>query len=518
MKKNSFCHSLIVLFYYFPYIIKEFAIYTSAFSSAHSNFNGRCFTNNYSLRGHPTLLKAEASICIIGGGVSGLAAAITASKESKTTDIVLLEASNSIGGRVQSDKKDGFILDKGFAVFIEEYPFAKQLLDYDSLNLKKFLPGALVKIKDSVKLERVSDPLRIPSDLITALLAPIGSILDKIYVLKLIIHVRTNSVENLFNEPETDTLTALKTRWNFSDEMITKFFKPFLEGIYLAPLEEQSSRMFNFVFKMFSEGAATLPEGGIGAVSEQLASRAQNAGIDIRLGQPITSISRNSDGFVLMSGNSNKIITAKSVIIANDGLVAKQILSTIDGLESLKSAENQVQRSVGCLYYSFKGKPPVQDPILILNGLGTEVGNLENPVNNVCFPSVVSPSYAPEGSNLCSVTVLEKTLNLYDGRDSDLDTDVRKQLGTWFPEYKNEISNDWILLNIYKIPKAQPSQFKGPSPANRNHGRKSDTFYGMDLPSGIFVCGDHTATATLNGALESGYHAGIKASSFVKIA
>lgn len=44
------------------------------------------------------------------------------------------------------------------------------------------------------------------------------------------------------------------------------------QGIFLSPLEEQSSRMFEFVFKMFSVGSASLPEGGMGEVPLQIAA------------------------------------------------------------------------------------------------------------------------------------------------------------------------------------------------------------------------------------------------------
>lgn len=43
------------------------------------------------------------------------------------------------------------------------------------------------------------------------------------------------------------------------------------QGIFLSPLEEQSSLLFNYVFKMFSVGAASLPEGGMGEVPKQIA-------------------------------------------------------------------------------------------------------------------------------------------------------------------------------------------------------------------------------------------------------
>lgn len=156
----------------------------------------------------------QASICVIGGGVSGLACAITAAEETKgKAKIVVLEASENVGGRVGSDfTEDGFILDRGFAVFIEEYPLAKTLLDYDQLYLGSFMPGALVKIEDNANLVRVSDPLRNPSDIFTALFAPIGSVKDKIKLIPLILNVRRKSIEALFEEPEMDTLTALKVR------------------------------------------------------------------------------------------------------------------------------------------------------------------------------------------------------------------------------------------------------------------------------------------------------------------
>ena len=39
-------------------------------------------------------------------------------------------------------------------------------------------------------------------------------------------------------------------------------------------------------------------------------------------------------------------------------------------------------------------------------------------------------------------------------------------------------------------------------------GRPTNAYRGKDLPSGLLVCGDHMATASLNGALESGVAAG----------
>jgi phytoene dehydrogenase-like protein len=452
----------------------------------------------------------EVDVCIIGGGVAGLVAAAEAAKANKgKSKVVLLEASSTLGGRVQSDKtEDGYVLDRGFAVFIEEYPYAKQLLDYDKLNLGSFLPGALGKVKGLNGLARVADPLRQPQYIIDAILAPIGSLLDKVDLLPLIFHARSSSIESLFSERETDTLTSLKERWGFGDTILDRFFKPFLEGIYLAPLDEQSSRMFTFIFKMFSEGAATLPEGGMRAVSEQLANKAREAGVDLRTSLPVEMISQSDGGFLVKYHGQRKLIQTKSVILATDGQVAQSLVSQVSGFESLALLAEQPQRSVGCLYYAFDGEAPVTEPMLILNGIDDERGTEDNPVNNVCFPSVVSKGYAPEGHGLCSVTILENAMDVYKDRDEELDKAVRKQLGSWFPDYKNDILEKWQLKKIYSIKNAQPSQLGGPFPANVSGGRDCNIFRDEVLPEGFFICGDHMATATLNGALESGFSAG----------
>jgi phytoene dehydrogenase-like protein len=459
-------------------------------------------------------------LCIVGGGVSGLTAAIKASEKAKGNTkgkVILLEGAETLGGRVQSDKtEDGYVLDRGFAVFIEEYPVAKELLDYEALQLGAFLPGALVKVKGRIPLAEVADPLRQPASLLDAVIAPIGSLIDKIALLPLIFTVRTKSVQDLFKEVETDTFTALTKKWRMSDVILGRFFRPFLEGIYLAPLEEQSSLMFSFIFKMFSEGAATLPAGGIGAIAQQLVDKANAAGTDIRVGQIVSKISQNADGYLIETLDGKTRIQANSVIVATDGNVAQKIISQLEGFQSLESLPPMKQREVGCLYYSFESETPVTDPILILNGIGEERGNEENPVNNICFPSAVAKGYAPEGCGLCSVTVLKGAMDIYRGREDELDQAVRKQLATWFPEHKENILNTWELKGVYYIPNAQPVQFKGPFPANVDGGRACTTFRGKDLPPGLFVCGDHMATSTLNGALESGVNAGMAAAGALK--
>ena len=408
----------------------------------------------------------DADLIVIGGGVAGLSAAITAAelinnetttsntKANNNRSIVLLEAASEVGGRVKSETtEDGFTLDHGFAVFIDAYPEPQKLLDFDNLNLKSFLPGALIKVKDHDHFARVADPLREPGDILNSILAPIGTIGEKLDVVPLYLNTQFKSISDLFEEPETNTETALKERWNLSDTIIERFFKPFLEGIYLAPLSKQSSRMLSFVLKMFIDGSATLPEGGIGTVAAQLSDKAKNLGVNIKTNAPVSRIELQRDGsFIVENFAARKRFRAKSVVVATDGRIAQKMLSTIDGFENLLEIPEQPNVSVGCLYYSFKGNAPIEDPILILNGIGEEGGSDgSGPVNNICFPSVVNKGYAPDGYTLCSVSVLGDAMDTYKGRPEELDEAVRKQLGTWFPDRRVEILEDWELKKIFFV-------------------------------------------------------------------
>lgn len=91
---------------------------------------------------------------VIGAGLAGLACAIKL--EAQGFNVCLLEASGGVGGRVASDELDGFILDRGFQVFLTAYPEAAKMLDYKSLDLRPFFSGAL--IYENGRFQRLADP------------------------------------------------------------------------------------------------------------------------------------------------------------------------------------------------------------------------------------------------------------------------------------------------------------------------------------------------------------------------
>ena len=453
--------------------------------------------------------KNDYDVCVIGTGISGLSCAIDILTQNEDCNLLLLESKSTVGGRVSSDYENGFTFDRGYAVFVEDYPQSKEIFDYSALKLKSYSPGALIKQKDNEMLSRIADPLRQPSKLFAALTTSVGSFSDKLRLAPLFYYVKTNSVEDIFNNEndDMDTLTCLKTKYNFSDKIIREFFDPFLVGIYFAPLEEQSSKMFHFVFKMFADGKASLPTGGMQTVSNQLYEKACALKATSKFNHMVNEITElnNEKGYGIKISNGD-YIASKSVICATEGDTARKLLSNLNGLDTLKNIDPQPQLSVGSVYYSFEGQAPVTEPILILNGEGIDSG----PALTVSFLENVNDSYAPQGYSLCSISIPSSYMQEYEGEHNELDLRIRRQLSEWWPDFSSQIMNEWKLEKIYNIKKAQPRQYGGPQPANVNGGRDPSEYFGQKLPHGVFVCGDHMATSTLNGAIESGRNAAKK--------
>ena len=105
-------------------------------------------------------------VIIVGAGLSGLCCALRLQQAG--VDCTVLEASDGVGGRIRTDEVDGFLLDRGFQVFLTSYPEAQQVLDFPSLQLRAFQPGALVRHAGC--FHELADPWRRPSAAIRSLL------------------------------------------------------------------------------------------------------------------------------------------------------------------------------------------------------------------------------------------------------------------------------------------------------------------------------------------------------------
>lgn len=249
-------------------------------------------------------------------------------------------------------------------------------------------------------------------------------------------------------DEETTTREALEAS-GVSPALADSFLAPFLRGIFLERELSTSRRFLDFVLEAFSAGPAAVPERGMGEIAEQLAE-----GTDVRLGASVAAVSPGTVG--LADGEE---LGARTVVVAAAGLV-----------DDAPAGWN----GVTCLYFDAP-EPPLPGAWLVLDGEG------DGPVNNLSVLTEVSPAYGPPGRALVSASVL--------GTDEPDEEAVRRQIAGWF----GATVRDWRLLRTYPIEHALPAWPAGTS---------------FEQPpragEGLYVCGDHRAHPSLNGALASG--------------
>jgi phytoene dehydrogenase-like protein len=407
-------------------------------------------------------MAGDDGIYVVGAGLAGLSCARHLLEHG--VNATVLEAADGVGGRVRTDVVDGFLLDRGFQMLLTAAPQAKGLLDYRALELHPFEPAALIRIDG--RFVRVTDPFREPGAALSTLLAPVGGLGDKLRLARLRRRALREDPATMLARPEAPTSGALAW-YGFSPTMVERLFRPLFAGVLMDPRLHTSSRMFELALRMLAVGRAALPSRGMGSIPEQLAA-ALPGGVHLR--RAATRVER---GKLTLTGG--ELLRPAAVVVATDGPSASWLLG-----EQVLAPPGSMP--VTCLYFGTE-HPPLDEPVLMLNGEGS------GPVSHCCVPSAVSPTYAPPGGHLVSVSVLGDA-----PQDEELERAVVEQLADWFGSGVLA----WDLLATYRIEHAQPAQPVGAlDPPERP----------VRLEPGLYLCGDHRDNASIDGALASGRRA-----------
>jgi phytoene dehydrogenase-like protein len=278
--------------------------------------------------------------------------------------------------------------------------------------------------------------------------------------------VTRGSLSELFDRQESTTLEYLQNE-GFSNQFIDHFFRPFFSGVFFESKLTTTSRMFEFVFRVLSQGDGALPEEGIGALSQELARRIPEEAVSLN-----ARVDRlDGEGVLLESGER---IGCRAVVLATDAQQASRFLGDSTEVPYVSSL---------CLSYA-ADRTPVKEPILVLNGEGA------GPITNLCVPSQVASSYAPKGKAQVVVTVVEQS-----EKGATVEPEVRDQLREWF----GRGVDSWRLLRAWPIEKALPHL----EPPTQHPERQA-----VRRGKGIYVCGEYGSLSSFQWAMHSGRRAG----------
>jgi phytoene dehydrogenase-like protein len=391
---------------------------------------------------------ARAEVVVVGAGLAGLSAATRLAAAG--CDVHVLEASASAGGRLATERIDGFVVDRGFQVLNTGYPRVADL-DVEALRPGWFERGAIIRVDGTA--HRVVDPRSRPSSAPGLLAAPLGSLREKAALAVFSLRAAYTPVDRMLRREERSAVESLRAA-GVGEAALERFLRPFLAGVLLEEDLVTSSRYLDLLWRSFVRGSFALPAEGIQAIGAQLAAR---VGAErVHLGTPVRSVERGS--VVTDDGTCR----ADAVVVATDPETAARLLP---GLEA--SAPRQVTTHLHLLPES-----PWSSPLIVLGQPG---GRL----TNSAVLTDAQPNYSPDGRALVASSSVAPIT----------EAEVRDEIARAHDVPAAELDHLTTVTVTGALPAALPPL---------------DLRRPVDLGGGLYVCGDHRDTPSIQGAMASG--------------
>jgi phytoene dehydrogenase-like protein len=405
--------------------------------------------------------------------MAGLTAAVALHEAG--VPVQLLEASDGVGGRIRTDRHSaGYLLDRGFQVLLEAYPFADRWIDLAALAPAPFDAGAL--IWTGRRLVPLADPRRHPAALPRDLTSPVFGATDKVRLARLALHAARapwQSAREAANGAQDQSAAEVLWSAGCSPAFVQRFARPFWGGITLDPSLQSSAGPWWFTLKMFLAGRALLPRAGIGAMPEQLGRRLPAT--TIRLGARVERVIVEA-GRATGVAVDGQVQPAAAVVVATDPPAAR----ALTGIEALPNSGD----GVGGLTVFLGGqRDPGFGPRLVLDGTGRLT------LNHLAPLSTVQPSYAPPGSHLLAAVIVGNRLD--EGDDATLSARARDDVAVVL----GHAPGDWDIVRMERVPFsqfAQPPGIYARLPGNH-------TAIGS-----LYLASEATVDSSYNGAIASG--------------
>ncbi len=392
-------------------------------------------------------------VVVVGAGLAGLACATRLQRSGVA--VRLLEASGTVGGRVRTDVVDGHLCDVGFQLLNPAYPALGELVDLEALDLQPFAAG--VRVRRGSTTATLGDPRREPGLLLRTLRSGLLRPRELAALARWAAPVLGGQRRILDRADETlaESLDHAGVRGPLRHQVL----EPFLAGVLADDRGATSARYARLLVRWFLLGTPALPGDGMRALPAQLAAGlARPAETGVR----VVGLGRGPEGPTVRTETGS--IGARAVVVATDvqdavGLGAVSEPPPVGGLVTW--------------WFSTAADLP-RDRLLVVDGD-------RGPVVNTAVVSSAAPTYAPPGRDLVQVTALS-------GSGLSDQQALAQAARLWQRD-----TGAWELLVRHDVARALPRA------APPLHLRRTSA-----VGDGVFVCGDHRETPSIQGALASG--------------
>lgn len=418
--------------------------------------------------------SSPAPVVIVGAGLAGLRCAGLLHEQSVA--VVVLEASDQVGGRLRTHVTDGFRLDRGFQALLTAAPALQRAVDPRRLELcpldvwtagpADHGPLAVIQWQGAA------------GAIVGALASPLLPWGDRLRLARLAAALRLaewDGVREVRGVPRAiaDELGAQ----GFSRWFLERFARPLLRATTLDADLAASADVGNFTLKLLVQGRLALPARGLQALPDLLAARLPPGCVRLQTG--VAALAREREtGAVTGVLTREGPVAAAAVVVATDGRSA----SVLSGLDV-------PQPSLGCTTVYLAGREWPHRRGRLTLAAGSTPGPLS--VSHAALLTGAAPAYAPDGWHLLAATVLGSPPET---DDAVADT-CRAELQGWFPHAE---PRRWKVLDVVRVPDAMLRQPPG------LHASLPGPRVGV---KGLFLAGEYTEDSSVNGALRSGERA-----------
>lgn len=377
-------------------------------------------------------------IIVIGAGITGLNAALTCQRTGR--EVLLLEASDRVGGRIKTDLISGYQLDHGFQVINPAYPEVKRL----NLQLQLQTMEAGVKVATADKNFIVADPFRNPRNIISTLRAPIGSFKSKRALISFLFQKQRTGISNFEVELNSHGING---------PLYEKVIRPFMRGVLLGQLDLVDAQVGRELLKFFAKGTPGIPLKGAQTLPDLMAKQIDK----LNLNESVASV----NGKVVTT--DQRTYTAEKIIVAIDGANAANLIPEV----------TPPRFNLSTTWYFATADKVVADKFLMVDGEG------RGPIVNLISLDQICASFAPANMQLLSITTLIPC------DENEVKSHLRLLIG--------KLPQDLQLIKEYHIPRSLPAFIP-------NYSRPNF----QQISGELFIAGDYLCGPSQNGALMSG--------------